>query len=118
MATIQQVQKGLARFVDTHVAGAYSGAEKIAILGGTTLIASGLPNLLKYYGQSGVVGALGLYDPDTGIIDVDSVYNAFVPHMGAEKIPIKLPKFGSIDLGTLKLGREEIDILVRYIREA
>lgn len=116
MATIQQVQKGFVKFIDNHVAGAYSGIEKAMILGGSTLIASGLPNLMKQ--QSGVICALGLFDSESGFVDIDSVYNAFVPHIGAEKIPVKLPKLGAIDLGTIKLGREEIDILVRYIREA
>lgn len=118
MATIQQVQKGFARFVDNHVAGAYSGVEKTVVLGGATLISAGLPNLMKQYCQSGFIGALGVVDTESGFIDIDSLYNAFVPHLGAEKIPVKLPKLGSIDLGTIKLGREEIDILVRYIREA
>ena len=118
MVTIQQVQKGFVRFIDNHVAGAYSGVEKTIIIGGATLVSAGLPNLIKQYGQNGFIGALGLMDADSGYVDIDALYNAFVPHLGAEKIPVKLPKLGSIDLGTIKLGREEIDTLVRYIREA
>lgn len=59
-----------------------------------------------------------MYNAEAGFIDIDALYNAFVPHMGAEKIPITLPKIGSINLGTIKLGKEEIDALVRYIKEA
>lgn len=118
MATIQQVQKGFARFVDNHVAGVYSGIEKAVILGGAALLSSSLPNLMKQYGQSGVIGALGLWDIDSGFVDIDALYNAFIPHIGTEKIPIKLPKIGAIDLGTIKLGREEMEALFRYIKEA
>ena len=57
--------------------------------------------------------ATGLYDPTTGHVDIDAAYNAFVPKMGEEKIPISIPK-----LGTIKLGRAEFDCLRRYIMEA
>lgn len=118
MVTIKQIQQGVARFVDNHVVSAYSGFEKVLVLGGTTLLVAGLPNILKNYGGGSLVGALGVYDPENGMVDIDAIYNAFVPHMGAEKLPIKLPKVGSMDLGTIKLGRDQIDILVQYIKEA
>lgn len=41
------------------------------------------------------------------------VYNAFVPKLGSEKIPIAIPK-----IGTIKMGQPEIDVLMRYIKEA
>lgn len=118
MVTIQQVQRGVARFVDNHVAGAYTGFEKVLILGGTTLLVAGLPNILKNYGGGSMIGSLGIFDAENGMVDIDALYNAFIPHMGAEKLPIKLPKVGSMDLGTIKLGRDQIDILVQYIKEA
>ena len=118
MATIPQVQKGFAMFVDNHVAGAYTGIDRAIVLGGATLLAANLPNILKLYGSNPVIFALGVYNPETGFIDIDALYNAFVPRMGSEKIPITIPKLGKIDLGTIKLGKEEIDALVRYIKEA
>ncbi len=117
MATVQQIQKGITIFVDRHVAGAYSGIEKAIVLGGSTLLANNLPNIIKVYGAHPMVGALGLYNAETGAVDIDALYNAFVPHMGNEKIPVTLPSMGSINLGTIKIGKEEIDALVRYIRE-
>ena len=60
-----------------------------------------------------MVAALGVYNPEAGTIDIDKLYQAFVPHMGADKIPVTIPK-----IGTIKLGRDEIDALVRYIKEA
>lgn len=118
MNTINQIQKGLTTFADRHVAAAYSGIEKAIVLGGTTLLAANLDKVVKMYGNHPFVAAMGLYNPENGTVDIDSMYNAFMPHMGAEKIPIKLPKMGSLDLGTIKLGKEEIDALVKYIKEA
>lgn len=118
MATITQIQKGFTTFVDNHVAGAYSGIEKAIVLGAATLLAANMPNIVKTYGDHPMVKALGVYNAEAGIVDVDALYNAVTPHMGAEKIPITIPKMGSINLGTIKLGKEEIDALVKYIREA
>lgn len=113
MATIQQCQRGLANFVDREVSVAYSGVEKALLLGGTTFLAAKLPDVLKMYTSKPLIGAMGIYDAERGVVDIDSLYNAFVPHIGAEKIPITLPK-----LGTIKLGKEEIDLLMKYIKEA
>ena len=118
MATIQQIQKGFTRFVDEQVAGAYSGVEKAIVLGGCTLLAANLPNIAKMYGPHPFVAALGVYSPENGEVDLDAVYNAFVPHIAGDKLPIRLPKMGSMDLGTIKIGKEEIDTLIRYIKEA
>jgi hypothetical protein len=118
MVTIAQVQRGFAKFVDVHVAAAYSGIEKALVLGGTTLIAANMPKLVEQYAAHPAVALLGVYQKENGLIDLEAVYNAFVPHMGTEKLPIPLPKLGSINLGTLKLGKEELDILMKYIKEA
>ena len=113
MATIQQVQTGFAKFVDNHLAGAFSGWQKAVVVGGATLFAAGIPNLIKVYGSNPVVAAMGVYNPDAGTVNIDALYNAFVPNLGADKIPITIPK-----IGTIKLGREDIDVLVHYIKEA
>lgn len=113
MATIGQIQRGVARFVDGHLAGAFTGWQKALVVGGSTLLAANMPNLVKVYGAHPMVAALGIYNPDAGTIDVDALYNAFVPHMGTDKLPITVPK-----VGTIKLGKEELDALYRYIKEA
>ena len=113
MATIGQIQRGVARFVDGHLAGAFTGWQKALVVGGSTLLAANMPNLVKVYGAHSMVAALGVYNAEAGTIDVDALYNAFVPHMGTDKIPITVPK-----VGTIKLGKEELDALYRYIKEA
>ena len=54
---------------------------------------------------------MGIMDGDN--INIDALYDAFVPKLNGSKIPIVIPK-----IGTIKLGKEEIDILMRYIKEA
>lgn len=118
MVTLTQVQKGFARFVDNHVSAAYTGIERVIVSGAAGLISAKLPEILSGYAQQPLVASLGLYDATKASVDIDTLYNAFVPQMGAEKLPIELPTIGKINLGTIKLGRDELDILVRYIKEA
>ena len=113
MATMEQVQRGFARFVDTEVSCAFEGWQRALVSGCAGLVASNLPKIVKTYAYHPMVAMLGVYDPETGLIDIDTVYNAFVPKLGEEKIPITIPK-----LGTIRLGRQEFDCLKRYIMEA
>ena len=113
MATIEQVQRGFSRFVDGHIAVAFDGWQRVIIGGAAGLLAANLPSIIKRYWNHPAVVALGVYDQESGHIDVDTLYRAFVPQLGAEKIPVSIPK-----MGTIKMGREEFDLLVRYIKEA
>lgn len=113
MATIPQIQRGFTRFVDTNLAGAFDGWQKAIVVGGATLLSLNMPNLVAMYGQHPLVAALGVYRPETGSVDIDTLYNAFVPNLGGDKFPVVIPK-----VGVIKIGKEEIDIICRYIKEA
>ena len=112
MATISQIQKGFVAFVDNEVAVAFDGWQKAVVAGAAGLVAANFPNLVKTYGGHPLVAALGIYDPASGNVNIDALYNAFVPKMGADKIPITIPK-----IGTIKLGKDELEALMVYIRE-
>ena len=113
MATIPQIQRGFTRFVDLHLAGAFDGWQKAVVVGGATLLSLNMPQLVATYGQHPVVAALGIYNPAAGSIDIDTLYTAFVPHLGGDKLPIPIPK-----VGTIKIGKEEIDLIVKYRKES
>ena len=112
MVSISQIQRGFVSFVDNEVAVAFEGWQKAVLAGAAGLLASNLPNLVKVYGSHPVVAVLGVYDANSGMIDINALYNAFVPKLGTDKIPIVIPK-----IGTIRMGRDEIDNLMRYIKE-
>ena len=112
MVTISQIQRGFALFVDNEVATAFTGWQKAIVAGAAGLLASNLPNIVKVYGNHPMVAALGVYDPNSGMVNIDALYNAVVPKLGADKIPIVIPK-----IGTIKMGQPEFDALMRYIKE-
>ena len=112
MVTISQIQRGFALFVDNEVAAAFTGWQKAVIAGAAGLLASNLPNIVKVYGNNPMVAVLGVYDPNSNTVNIDALYNAFVPKLGTDKIPITIPK-----IGTIKMGQPEFDALMRYIKE-
>ena len=113
MANIGQIQRGLVMFVDNEVAVAFDGWQKAIVGGAAGLFAANIPNLVKIYGKHPLVTAMGLFDPNSGNVNIDAAYNAFVPKLGADKIPITIPK-----LGVIRIGKPEIDSLMQYIKEA
>ena len=113
MVTISQIQRGFAAFVDNEIAVAFTGWQKAIVAGAAGLLASNFPNLVKIYGSHPLVAAVGLYDANANAVNIDALYNAIVPKLGAEKIPVTIPK-----IGTIKMGQPEIDALMRYIKEA
>lgn len=112
MVSISQIQRGFTLFIDNEVATAFTGWQKAVVAGAAGLLASNLPNIVKVYGNHPMVAALGVYDTNSGTVNIDALYNAVVPKLGADKIPITIPK-----IGTIKMGQPEFDALMRYIKE-
>lgn len=113
MATIQQIQTGAARYIDNELLKAFTGWQKVLVGGGTGLILKNLPNTMAMLAQHPMVAALGVYDPTSGIVDIDALANAFLPQMGTDALPITIP--GGV---TVRLGRADFEKLIRYIKEA
>ena len=113
MVTISQIQRGLTLFVDNEVATAFNGWQKAIVAGAAGLLAANFPNIVKMYANHPLVAAMGVYDANSNTVNIDALYNAFVPKLGTDKIPITIPK-----IGTIKMGQPEIDTLMRYIKEA
>ena len=113
MVAIAQIQRGFVQFVDNEVAVSFTGWQKAVVAGGAGLLAANFPNMVKVYASHPFVSALGIYDAQSGMVDIDALYNAVVPHIGADKIPVTLPK-----IGTIKIGQPELNSLMRYIKEA
>lgn len=114
MVTITQVQNGVAKFVDAEVIPRLSVMEKLVVGGGAGLVTAKLPEVLNKYADHKLVSTLGLYDQENGEIDLDAVYNAAKPYIGADPVPVKIPFIGI----TLKFTEREFDTLYKYIKEA
>lgn len=114
MVNIAQVQQGVVRFVDAEIVPSLSATERLVVGGGMGLVAAKLPALLTQYANNPFLSTLGLYDPEHEEIDLDAMYTAVKPYIGADPIPVTVPFVGL----KLKFTQREIDTLYKYIKEA
>ena len=110
MVTMEKVQRGLAAFIDRELIPSLSGWDKVLVGGGAGLAVAKLPQMIAQYP---IVATLGVYDKENKRVDIDALYQAIVPYIGTEALPVKLPMLGI----TVKMGRAEIDTLYKYIKE-
>jgi hypothetical protein len=104
------VQRGLAAFIDRELIPSLSGWDKVLVGGGAGLAVAKLPQMIAQYP---IVATLGVYDKENNQVDIDALYQAIVPYIGTEALPVKIPMLGI----TVKMGRQEIDTLYKYIKE-
>lgn len=118
MVTITQAQTGILRFVQQEIAPNLSMREKVVVGGAINLVSGKLPTIIDKYASNQFFTALEIYDKEQGKLDIEALYNAVKPYLGAEAIPVpvKVPGIG-IDLN-LKFTQRDIDTLYRYIKEA
>jgi hypothetical protein len=59
------------------------------------------------------VSALGVYNAETGTVDIEALHKAFVARLGNEKITVPImPK------EVIRLGKDDLEALIRCIKEA
>ena len=107
MVPMENVKAGLARFVDREIAPGLSGWDKVVVAGGLAVMIKNLPNVIAKYPIS---ATLGVSDTE---VDIDTLYEAASPSVN-DKMPIQIPVIGI----TLKIGKQELDALYKYIKEA
>lgn len=110
---IEKVQAGLAKFIDRDVVPSLNGWDRVLVGAGGGLLAARLPELMRQYAGHPIVSALGVFDADSGEVDVDALYQAALPYVGNEPLPIKIPLVGI----TIKISQRELENLLAYIRE-
>lgn len=111
MIPMDKVQRGLAAFIDRELAPSLTGWDKVLVAGGAGLAVAKLPNLIAQYP---IVTTMGIYNKENNMVDIDALYQAAAPYIGVEALPVKVPMLGI----TVKMGKQEIDTLYRYIKEA
>lgn len=114
MITISQAQNGIMEFIQREVIPNLSIAERFFVGSGANLFAVKLPEIVEKYARHPAVELLGIYNPERKEIDIDALYEAIKPNIGADPIPIEIPVIGL----TLKITQAEIESLYKFIKGA
>jgi hypothetical protein len=110
MVTMQQIQQGALRFLmEDFSPNCADVGSRVAIGGTAALAVSALPKMADIYKDR-----LELMNVRQGALyDIDAAYNAYVPFLAGDKLPLTLPIVGRI-----QLSKEDFDKLLKHIKEA
>ena len=107
---INQIKTGVSRYIDNEIISQMTDSKSRWITGGLAALAvNNLGETVKHYEQDPFVAMLGVMKD--GDVDIDAVYQAFAPRM-VDKVSFALPV-----LGKLTFDRQDLDKLMRYIKE-
>ena len=107
---IDRIKTGVSRYIDNEIISQMTDSKSRWITGGLAALAiNNLGETVKRYEQDPFVEMLGVMQ--NGDVDVDAVYQAFAPRM-VDKVSFSLPV-----LGKLTFDRQDLDKLMRYIKE-
>ena len=115
MATIEQIRRGFASYIDTEVLPAIPGGtlRKVVIGTAATMLVANLDKTLSAAASNPTMRTLGIVAED-GNVDVDALADALRRNMGDEGVKFS-PEVMGIRLGDMTFKRADIDRLREYI---
>lgn len=111
-ATIQKVQNGLVKFIDTELINHLDGWQKIGFGAASALIVKNLPNTIQQYAKTPAIAMLGVIDKDMNI-DIDALHDAIMDYFSTEGEYVNVPM-----VGRMKITKQDVESLYKYIKEA
>ncbi len=110
MVTVEQVQRGCARYLEGEFLAKISGWKRWAFGAGAAMVLDGLPDIVNQYRENAIVSSLGILTPDG--IDLDRVYPYLRAQAEKGDVTFDLPIVGAV---TLNAG--DVEKLYRCIQE-
>lgn len=111
MVTIEQVQNGVTKYVDSDILPRMTGGKRFALGVYVALAVESLEDTLLKYKDHPALSALNIIDTENNI-DIDRLYDAALSAM-SDKLSIDIPMMGVLTLDKKDLGR-----LYEYIKGA
>ena len=114
MVSVQQVEKGLAAYIDNEMLPNLprDGIKGFGVGVAATLLIKRGGGIIQQLASNKIVQQMGLVAPD-GSVDLDAVQEACVVNMPNTGVPVALP-FGM----TIRIKPADIDKICDYIRRA
>lgn len=113
MVSIECVERGVARYVDTEILPHISknGPKGFAAGMAASLLVKRGGNILREYARKPIMQQLGLVSPD-GAVDLDAIREAAKENMPATGLAVDLP------MGIcLRIGADDVDKVYEMIRK-
>lgn len=111
MYSVDKIQRGVARFVETELMPKMDGKDKWIFAGISTLALNKLPQYVKKYSEKEAVKLAGIMTADA--VDVEAVIAAIKPAAHQTPAAFKIP-FG----GVITLTESDLDTILEEIKNA
>ena len=112
MATVTQIQNGLAKYIDEEVMAAMPGWQKWVFGAGASIALNNLPATIERVKNAEVVKMLGVIDAQ-GDIDMAKIYQGVKKQSAKGPVTFEIPA-----MGKLTLNDADVDKIYRYITNA
>ena len=112
MATVTQIQNGLAKYIDEEVMAAMPGWQKWVFGAGASIALNNLPATIERVKNAEVVKMLGVIDAQ-GDIDMAKIYQGVKKQSAKGQVTFEIPA-----MGKLTLNDADVDKIYRYITNA
>ena len=103
MASVAQIQNGLARYIDTEIVPKLTGWQKWVFATGTGLAVANLSTTVSRWKDNEIVKMLGVIDNDN--IDVPRIYQEVKKQSAKGPITFNVPGMGSLTLNDMDVDK-------------
>lgn len=111
MYSVDQIQRGAARYLETELLPKMDGKDKWIFTGIATIALNKLPQLVKQYSEKEAVKATGIMTADA--VDVETLISAVRPAARISPATFQIPMGGKITL-----TEADLDSLLNEIKKA
>ena len=112
MATVTQIQNGIAKYIDEEVVAAMPGWQKWVFGAGASIALNNLPATIERVKNTEVVKMLGVIDAQ-GNIDMAKIYQGVKKQSAKGPVTFEIPA-----MGKMTLNDADVDKIYRYITNA
>ncbi len=111
MVSIDRVQRGVSRYLDTELVGKMDGLNKWLFAAAASAYIGSAPTLLDKLRSNKLLAPLNLVN-EAGEVDVEKIYAHLKPAAAKCPAPITLP------VGTITLTEADVDAIYNYIMQS
>ena len=111
MVSIDRVQRGVSRYLDTELVGKMEGLNKWLFAAAASAYIGSAPTLLDKLRSNKLLAPLNLVN-EAGEVDVEKIYAHLKPAAAKCPAPITLP------VGTITLTEADVDAIYNYIMQS
>ena len=111
MVSIDRVQRGISRYLDTELIGKMAGINKWLFAAAASAYIGSAPALLGKIRSNKLLAPLDLVS-ESGDVDIEKIYAHLKPAAAKCPAPITLP------VGTITLTESDVDAIYNYIMQS